>query len=301
MATVRRRLPSLTELTAFECAARHGSFTRAAEELNLTQGAVSRQIRSLEETIGIDLFVRVRRSVVVTDAGRLYLSEVRRILADVEMAAERVAAFGAEHVVNLAVLPTFATRWLIPRMPRFVERHPGVTVNFLVRLEPFSFDTEPFDAAIHFGDGTWPGATAHFLCRERIVAVASPETIARDRLASPADVPRATLLHQTTRPNAWADWFDQQGVDAGPALKGPRLEQFGMIAEAAIAGLGVALVPRFLVEAELATGRLVVLDAKPIESRSAYWFIIPDRRLGEPLVGALSGWIAAEARGSRPE
>lgn len=295
----RRHLPSLMELVAFERAASHGSFTRAAEELSLTQGAVSRQIRSLEETLGISLFVRVRRSVVLTDAGRLYLNDVGRILRDLQAATERASAFGAKDVISLAVLPTFATRWLMPRIPGFVAGHPGVTIHFMVRLEPFSFDEEPCDAAIHFGDGAWPGARTFRLCNEQIVAVGSPALLERERLRRPADVLRATLLHQITRPDAWSDWLHRQGVEAQGALRGPRLEQFGMIAEAAIAGLGIALVPRFLVEPELADGRLALIEAPPVESRSAYWFVVPERKLDDPLIRAFGAWIAGETAYAR--
>lgn len=295
----RRHLPSLTELIAFECCARHNSFTRAAEELTLTQGAISRQIRSLEETIGADLFVRVRRSVVLTDAGRVYLTEVRRILAELSAVTERVAVFGAQHVINLAVLPTFATRWLMPRLPTFLAQHTGVTVNFFVRLAPFSFDAEPFDGAIHFGDGSWPGASAHYLCKEEIVPVASPEAADRFRITCPAEVARATLLHQTTRPDAWPEWFMAQGLPPSTGFKGPRFEQFGMIVEAALAGLGVALMPRFLVQAELASGRLIALDSRPVVSRNAYWFVIPERKAADPLVAAFLTWIVQETARSR--
>jgi LysR family glycine cleavage system transcriptional activator len=295
----RRHLPSLAELIAFECCARHNSFTRAAEELTLTQGAISRQIRSLEETIGADLFVRVRRSVVLTDAGRVYLTEIRRILAELSAVTERVAVFGAQHVINLAVLPTFATRWLMSRLPEFLAQHPGVTVNFFVRLAPFSFDAEPFDAAIHFGDGAWPGASAHYLCKEEIVPVASPEAAARFRITCPAEVARATLLHQTTRPDAWPEWFIAQGLPPSSGFRGPRFEQFGMIVEAALAGLGVALMPRFLVQAELASGRLIALDSRPVVSRNAYWFVIPERKAADPLVAAFLTWIVQETARSR--
>ncbi|MFN8701091.1 MAG: LysR substrate-binding domain-containing protein [Rhodospirillales bacterium] len=253
----------------------------------------------MEDALGAQLFVRIRRSVVLTDAGRLYLSDIRAILENLNIAADRVASFGAEHVLNLAVLPTMATRWLLPRIPDFCAKYPGAVLNFTSKVEPFSFDSEPFDAAVHFGDDKWPGARARFLCKEEIVAVASSATIARDRVKTPRDVLRTTLLHQTTRPNAWGDWLRCQGIETDTRLKGPRFDQFGMIAEAAVAGLGIALVPRFLVASELSNGRLVELDAKLIESDAAYWFVIPERKIGEPLVTAFSEWIADQAQSTR--
>lgn len=295
----RAQLPSLSELIAFELAARHGSFTRAAEDLNLTQGAVSRQIAALEDTLGLALFERVRRSVRLTDAGRMYLVDVERILGQLADATERVASFGAANVLNLAVLPTFATRWLMPRLPRFLAMASDVTVNCLVRLEPFDFEIEPFDAAIHFGSGEWSGAQAHFLCRETIVLVASPDLAARIDLRSPTDVIRATRLHQTTRPDAWRDWFAAQGMAEPADRKGPRIEQFGMIVEAAIAGVGAALVPSFLVREELAAGRLFAIASAPIESRLAYWLVVPERKRDNPLIEQLRLWMESEVTEGR--
>lgn len=294
MLMARRRMPALAELVAFESAARLKSFTRAAEELSLTQGAVSRQIKNLEETVGVRLFERVRRTVVLTDAGALFLADVRKVLDGLGEASERAVGLGAEHVLNLAVLPTFATRWLMPRIPRFLDEHPGVTVNFLVRLEPFSFDDQPFDAAIHFGDGVWPGAITHYLCREEIVAVASPELARRAGLRGPADLGKATLLHQTTRPHAWAEWFAAQGVEHPASHKGPRLEQFGMIVEAAMAGVGMALVPKFLALTEIGQGRLAVINATAFESSKAYWLAVPERKRSDAMVAAFLDWLKRE-------
>ena len=294
MTLMRSRTPSLSELQAFECAARLGSFTRAAEELRLTQGAVSRQIRSLEDTLGTAVFERTRRQVLLTEVGRVYLAEVRKALVTLERAGERVSLYGADSVLNLAVLPTFATRWLIPRLPRFLAGQAGLTINLAVRLEPFPFDRDPFDAAIHFGDPPWTGADLQFLCRERLVAVASPELAQRLALGSPATLERAVLLHQTTRPRAWRDWFAHQHATHPGAERGPRMDQFAMITEAAVAGLGAALLPRFLIEEELTAGRLLELPAMPFESRQAYWLAIPEHKQGEPLVQALRDWLVAE-------
>jgi LysR family transcriptional regulator, glycine cleavage system transcriptional activator len=297
----RRSMPSISELAAFECAARHLSFTRAAEELHLTQGAISRQIINLEEALGVRLFQRVRRSIVLTDMGRAYERDVRRILLDLAGSTDRIRAIGSSPSLSLAVLPTFATRWLMPRVSRFIRAHPGVMPHFHVRLVPFDFEVESFDAAIHFGDGVWPGAEAHFLCREQIVVVASPAFIEHHGLMAPEDLIRVTRLHQTTRPDAWAQWFQHQGLVLDEVQRGPRLEQFGMIAEAAVGGLGAALVPRFLVEQELADGRLETLAGLPLASTSAYWLIVPDRKRDDTLVISFRDWLLQEiaARGSR--
>jgi LysR family glycine cleavage system transcriptional activator len=289
----RPLLPSVTALSAFESAARHLSFSRAAAELHLTQGAVSRQIRQLEEMLGLDLFERVNQRVFLTDAGTTYLQDVRALLAGLTEATQRVmASAGGGGVLNLAVLPTFATRWLMPRLPRFLADHPGVTVNFSVRLEPFSFGEQPLDAAIHHGEPTWPGAVCRHLCDEAVIPVAAPAFVGDRSIGAPDDLARVPLLHQSTRPTAWRDWFDANGIDAGPAARGARFDQFGMIAQAAVAGLGVALVPRFLVEDELAAGRLAILFDLPLRSGTAYWYVYPEAKSGSALVRAFGDWLA---------
>jgi LysR family glycine cleavage system transcriptional activator len=288
----RPLLPSIPALSAFESAGRHLSFSRAAGELHLTQGAVSRQIRQLEESLGLDLFERVNQRVFLTDAGRAYLKEVQHILGALSAATQRVmGAAGSAGTLNLAVLPTFATRWLMPRLPGFLEMHPGVTVNFAVRLAPFSFAEDPLDAAIHHGEATWPGAVCEHLCDEAVVPVASP-SLTGDRLIGGADsVAQLPLLHQSTRPTAWRDWFAMAGVDTAGAFAGARFDQFGMIAGAAVAGLGVALMPRFLVEEELRTGRLKILLDQPLRSGTAYWFVYPEAKSGSGLVRSFGDWL----------
>ena len=180
-------LPNVGNLLAFEATARHSSVSRAAEELSLTQSAVSRQIQQLEETLGLSLFSRTRQRVVLTDVGRMYAAQVRQTLADLSDATRQaIALSGTSGVLNLAVLPTFGTRWLIPRIPEFLSRHPDVTVNFGVRLVPFDFSAEPFDAAIHFGQPHWPGAVCELLMREECVPVCSPAYLRRERIADPS-------------------------------------------------------------------------------------------------------------------
>ncbi|WP_181707684.1 transcriptional regulator GcvA [Chthonobacter rhizosphaerae] len=292
----RPLLPSISALTAFESAGRHLSFSRAAAELHLTQGAISRQIRQLEESLGLDLFERVNQRVFLTDDGRRYLKDVQAILADLARATQQVMAdAGAGGVLNLAVLPTFATRWLMPRLPGFLADYPGVTVNFAVRLEPFSFADDALDAAVHHGEATWPGAVCERLCGESVYPVASPAFVERHGVAAPADLADAPLLHQSTRPTAWRDWFERMGVEAPAPYRGARFDQFAMSAEAAVAGLGVALVPRFLVEDELRTGRLSVLFDEPLTSGTAYWFVYPEAKAGSGLVRAFGDWLKREA------
>jgi LysR family glycine cleavage system transcriptional activator len=298
MAMFRRGfLPPIGSLVAFECAARHESFSRAAEELALTQSAVSRQIRALEEIVGVALFERVRQRVVLSEAGRAYLADVRRSLGDLGDATHRVMGFaGTRGVLDLAVLPTFGTRWLVPRLPRFLAAHPGVTVDLAARIEPFDFAAEPFDAAIHVGQPVWAGGVLEHLMDEEVVPVGRPDWLASRGLSTPADLAGLPLLHQSTRPSAWADWFASVGVTTDAAWRGPRFDQFSMVAEAAACGMGAALVPRFLIEEELASGRLTQLFPEPLATRSAYYVVHPASKGRSALLRAFEEWIVAEAK-----
>ncbi|WP_041376383.1 LysR substrate-binding domain-containing protein [Polymorphum gilvum] len=296
----RAFLPPAEALLAFESAARHASFTRAAEELHLTQGAVSKQVRQLEERLGVELFRRVRQRIVLTDAGRLYLHEVRGALAQISDATRQVMSFaGSADVLNLAVLPTFGTRWLAPRLAEFLRRYPSAGLNLSVRLRPFDFDAEPFDGAIHHGDPVWAGAIAEPLFPEDSIVVASRAFRDRHSIRAPADLLRVPRLQLATRPLAWRQWFEAAGVDTEAAYQGQRFDQFGMIAEAAAHHLGAALMPRLFVEEELAAGKLVRLFDTSLTGRSAYHFVYPERRTLRPVVATFRAWLLEEARAAR--
>ena len=289
-------LPAAAGLLAFEAAARHTSISRAAAELHLTQSAVSRRIRQLETQLGVALFHRVRQRVVLTDAGRIYAVEVRIALQQFSAATQKVMALsGGGALLNLAVLPTLATRWLIPRLGDFAARCPEVTVNFAARAEPFDFAQEPFDAAIHFGAPHWAGATCEYLMHEEVVPVCSPAYRLRHGIREVADLASAVLLQQSTRPTQWAAWFDQVGGDFAHAMRGPRFEQFAMIAQAAVSGLGAALLPSFLVEAEIAAGTLVRLFPQSLHSADAYYLVYPKARAQTPVLLAFRDWILAQS------
>lgn len=291
----RRLLPSLSELIAFESAARLGSFTQAAKELSLTQGAISRQIANLETTLGLQLFSRIRRSTVLTDVGRFYLSEVSEALRDLVGSGVRARGFGASASLSLAVLPTFATHWLIPRLPGLLAHPSKMSLNLRTRLEPFDFKLEPFDAAIYFGSGAWPGTAVDLICPEDIVAVASPALLRRMNIRQPGDLARAPLLHQLTRPLAWPDWFERFGVRRANMDAGQSFDQFSMIAAAAVAGIGVALLPSLFIKTELEAGLLAAVPGGLYRSQHAYWLVVPEHKSGSPLVEKFRAWVKNEA------
>lgn len=290
-------LPSISDLLAFEAAARHASFTRAAAELNLTQSAISRNIRVLEEAMGVPLFKRVRKRVVLTAAGAVYMQDAQRILSDLRDATHRAMTFAdLSTVLNIAVLPTFASRWLVPRLPGFIRKHPDVTINFSARLQPFNFSTEQFDAAIHYGKPAWPGAVTHHLVDENMVVVASRDYVEEHDLRHPEDLARATLLHLTTRPMAWADWLQVVGIEDAIGLRGPRYEQFSMLSQAAAAGLGVALLPELLIEEELALQRLIRPFSIDFVSPNSYYWIVPEEKGASGVLQHLTQWLVNSAR-----
>lgn len=292
---MRRKIPSTAALVAFEASARHQSFTRAADELALTQGAVCRQIASLETFLGVELFRRSRRGVVLTEAGTAYSRKVAAQLDAVER--DTLALMGAQGAmsIELAVVPTFGTQWLLPRLKVFQQLHPEVTVHLTNRTRPFLFADTGFDAAIYFGDGDWSGTEAHFLMHEHLMPVCSPALL-DGQPASPERITELPLLQQTTRPYAWRQWFNAQGLNVARDMTGPRLELFSMLAQAACHEMGVALIPPFLIQRELAEASLVVaLDAPVPDNGRAYYLIVPERKVESAALTAFRDWLVSEA------
>jgi DNA-binding transcriptional LysR family regulator len=294
---MRRKIPSTAALVAFESAARHQSFTRAADELALTQSAVCRQIAGLEEFLGIELFRRSRRGVKLTEAGLAYSRKVAAQLDAVER--DTLAAMGRQGAVaiELAVVPTFATQWLVPRLKAFQQLHPEVTVHLTNRTRPFLFADTSFDAAIYFGDGEWSGTEAHYLMPEEPLPVCSPELLAGRMALGAAELAELPLLQQSTRPYAWRQWFAAQGLSVPHDLGGPRYELFSMLAQAAAHGMGVALIPPFLIQRELADGRLVPAHPAALHSSDrAYYLMIPERKAESAALRAFRDWLLQAAR-----
>ena len=297
---MRRKIPGTDLLIAFETAARHQSFTRAAEELSLTQSAVCRQILALEDTLGVQLFNRIKKRVTLSEAGLLYARQVRENLKRIEHDTLSLMAHrGMGGVVELAVIPTFATRWLIPRLADFHAQHPGVTLDLTTRAEPFLFNDTPFDAAIHFGDPVWPGAITEYLFGEKIVPVCSPGLVGEQLPVAPATLEKLPLLHQSSRPDAWRQWFELAGMSNVNAMGGSRYELFSMLVEAAKAGLGVALVPRFFVLKEVAAGELVIPCTQILQNPRSYYLVYPEDRTESAPLQIFCEWLRDQAQAYR--
>ncbi len=287
----RRFLPSLSLLIAFEAVVRHGSISAAARELHLTQGAVSRLVQNLEAQLGAPLFLRQRRRLIPTEAARSYARDVGRALDMIQRASTTVVANPQGGTLTLAVLPTFATRWLAPRMTRFLQAHPGISINLATRTQRFGFDTELFDAVIYFGGPDWPGARHLKLFDERLTACAAPGLMAR--IAGPGDLAGLPLLRLESRPSAWPVWFAAQGL-APPPGSGMVMDQFSMMIQAAISGLGVALLPEYLAAAEIAEGRLHPVGTRAVPGTGAYWLAWPAEKDHLPPLAALRDWLAGQ-------
>lgn len=272
---MRHGIPNLGALQAFEATARLGSFSRAAEELALTHSAVYRQVTGLEARLGVQLLTRVRRRVALTPAGIEYAARVRHHLEQLEKDTFGLISRSAlGRSLHIAVLPTLATTWLVPRLADFQRRHTDITVSLSVRTLPFQFADHPFDAAIYHATQLWPQTAGTKLFDEReMVPVCLPELVQ----AFSQDTRETCLhLHMSSRPDAWRRWYQEQGLEYSPAIHaGPRYELFSMTLAAVNAGMGVALCPRFLVQEDLQAGRLVVPHPGVLPVGEAYFFSYP--------------------------
>lgn len=297
---MRRKLPSTQTLACFEAAARHRSLTRAAQELALTQGAVSRQLAQLEEFLGVKLFRRAQHGIALTPAGEDYARNVSLRLDALERdALDLMGRQGQGESVSLAAVPTFATRWLLPRLAQLAREQPGLNVHIAARTRPFLFAENEFDGAIYAGTPQqleqWAGTHATLLLQEEVIPVCSPALLKGRQSATPRVLAQLPLLQQSTRPDAWRDWFTAQGVEAPKAMAGPRYELFSMQVAAASCGMGVALLPTLLIQAELAARTLVPACERGAMTRRAYYLVQPEQP-ERAAVAAFRQWLLKQVR-----
>lgn len=293
MTVPRRFLPATSLLRAFEASARHGSFTLAASELHLTQSAISRQIRALEEILGAELFQREKQRVMLTLAGSVYAREVRASLDRISTATLNFRANPVGGSLHLSVPPLFGARWLAPRLSGFLASYPEYIVNLCTRSTPFDFEKESVDAAIDFGVPKWPGIRLALLMTEVAVPVCSPALKDQLRFEAASDLIAAPLLHLAGRPDAWERWFAAHAVTAGE-VHGMLVDQFAFAISAATANLGVALLPKFLIARELTSGELVMALDAPVRSAERYYLASPPALDGYPPLDAFRGWLLNE-------
>lgn len=286
----RRFLPSTSLLLALEAVVSRGSVTAAASELNLTQSTVSRLILTLEEQLDRKLFARERRRLIPSSAVLTYQREVSRALNIIQQASMALVANPEGGTLALAVPPTFAARWLGLRLGRFVNENPGILVNVATRVGRIDFDREVFDAVIYCGMDNWEGVNYLKLFDEKVTACGSPSFVEKHRLERLEDLERVPMLQLDSLPNAWADWFRGQGAKP-VATTGMLMDQFSIMIQAAIAGLGIALLPDYLAQSEISEGRLVPVFEQAVPLREAYWLVWPKRKENDVPLRVFRSWL----------
>jgi LysR family glycine cleavage system transcriptional activator len=286
----KRFLPPMTALRALESFERTGSVTETGHELGVSQSAVSRQLKVIEEYLGTTLFIRDKKSISLTPAALDYCAQIRSALDKIGTASLRLKANPDGGQLNIAMLPAFGVRWLAPKLPDFVARHPEVTVNLSTRLRPFDFHADPFHGAIHFGERDWPDVCFQELMQEFVVPVASPKLAETMRGKPLSEVFSLPLLHLDTRPDAWEKWARAVGYDLhGPV--GMLFDQFASMIQAALHGMGAALVPTYLIEREVEELRLVPLWPESKISIGSYYFVWPKEEQGYQPRDLFVSWL----------
>jgi LysR family transcriptional regulator, glycine cleavage system transcriptional activator len=295
-----RSLPPLNPLKTFEAAARHLSFTRAAEELFVTAAAVSHQIKTLEESLGVQLFARQAKSLVLTDAGSSYLPGIQRAFKQMAEATHQLHLRGNPTTLRINIPPTFAVKWLIPRMDRFMKEHPEIDLKVSTSAKQVDFDREDFDLAVRYGRGVYPGLHAELCLPVEVFPVCSPALLdGAHPLREPADLKHHTLLHDdsvytdVSNPD-WAMWLEHAGVSGVDAKRGPSFWPSYLVINAAIDGLGVALAKKNWVEQDLAQGRLVRPFDVSLPVEFSYYLVYPERRAEDPLIAIFVHWVRSE-------
>jgi LysR family transcriptional regulator, glycine cleavage system transcriptional activator len=302
---MRRQIPPMQSLLCFTTAARHLSYTHTAQELFMSQSAVSRQIQHLESFLDLQLFNRTRHGVELTQAGQHYYQSIMPHLEGLERASLDMKSHkGLGGILKIGVVPTFATRWLLPKLHFFNQLHPEITIHLETSTKPFLFHENIFDAAIYAGTTSqiehWPGTQTHYLMPEDVIAVCSPALIQQhfpelkpheQRLnLTPEQLAQLPLLQQTTRPSIWHEWLQGAGIPHPNPYDGQRHELFSMLAVAATHNMGLALIPQMLIETELKTGSLVIASTYQLQGSRSYYLVQSDQEIS-PLLPKFVDWL----------
>ncbi|MFZ4832492.1 LysR substrate-binding domain-containing protein [Rouxiella sp. Mn2063] len=295
---MRRKIPSSRSLQAFEAAARHGNFARAAEELSLTEGAISRQIARLEALLACKLFDRTCSRVQLNPIGARYAHHVRETLERLDRDTQYIKGMPqGSKSLEIAALPTFASRWLIPRLGSFSRRHPDITLNIAAKTDPFILTGSGFDAAVHFEHPAWAGMRMHFLFEERLVPVCHPALLTgeKDIATQLNGLPR---IHRRQNPEAWDSYARENGIMLENPAQGVRYDLHEMAIAAALSGQGVALVPHLYVEKELSNGALVAPWSPSAALSKKFCLVKPaETGINETALLAFEQWLHDESGG----
>jgi LysR family transcriptional regulator, glycine cleavage system transcriptional activator len=289
-----RRLPPLNAVKAFEAAARSENFTRAAEELCVTQAAVSQQVKTLEATLGIKLFNRERHRLVITEAGREYLAVVRDAFDRLAVGTSRLIQRQSSGVLTISTSPDFAAKWLVHRLGQYAGAHPEIDLRVSATMQHVDLAREQVDVAVRHGEGDWPELNVVRLCAERLFPVCSPKLAsARNRTMKASDLLKYPLLRLENW-SGWTRWFASAGI-RNPVLHGPILSQASMLIDAAVDGQGIALARTTLAAWDLINGRLIVPIDVSLRTQKTYWIVCPKITASVPKISAFRDWILAEA------
>ncbi|WP_459175931.1 LysR substrate-binding domain-containing protein [Ewingella americana] len=291
---MRRKIPSSTSLQAFDAAARHGNFARAAEELSLTEGAISRQIARLESLLNRRLFDRTGSRVKLNPVGARYAHHIRETLERLERDTQYIMGMPeGSKSLDIAVLPTFSSRWLIPRLGSFRSMYPDITLNIAARTDPFILTGSGFDAVIHFEHPAWAGMRMHFLFQEKLVPVCHPALLTDKNVDDQLnELPR---IHRRQNPEAWHNYAQESGIILNNPAQGVRYDLHEMAIAAALAGQGVAMVPRMYVEKELSSGALVAPWPESECLSKKFCLVKPvETGINEPALQDFERWLLAE-------
>jgi LysR family glycine cleavage system transcriptional activator len=297
---VRRRLPPLNALRAFEAAARHLNFSRAADELAVTPGAVSQQIQNLEDYVGAALFKRTPKGLLLTDAAQTALPALREAFDRLAEAASLLTAAVDGRRLTITAPPSFAAKWLVPRLGAFERIHPQVDVWLSAGIELVDLTAGEVDLAIRYGGGRYPGLEVRRIVSEQVIPVISPALLSENPLETPEDLAKHTLLHDGS-PDLddscpdWAMWLAARGLRGVDGQRGPRFNQSSLVIEAAANGRGVALAKRTLAQSDIESGRLVAPLQITTDVDFAYYLVHPKAKGRLPQVKAFTQWIEAEA------
>ena len=286
-----RTYPSTMSLRCFEASARFLSFTKAAQVLHMTQSAVSKQVAHLEDSLNTLLFERSLKSLNLTPAGKLFLSQTQYILSQIEMSVLNMLAHGSEaETLNISVHPTLCARWLIPLLKGFSKLNPHIHLDIQEQISSREIENHQTDVAFLYGDGVWRDMTSIKLFEEYSIAVCSPDLL-NEPFSCLEEFQGHVLLQSRSRPRAWDKYFQLQDFVNEQPFIGPRFDTFYSCIHAAMTGCGIALIPKFLVEKELSTGELIQAWPYEMSSSQAYYMTYPTSMAKTPKVACISQWV----------
>jgi len=288
---LKRRLPPLNPLRAFEAAARHMSFTRAAAEMNVTQGAISRQVRALEDFLGFELFERTPKGVEVTENGRIYVNALTEAFEQIARATDEIVTARTHTVLTIRGYTTFLVRWLMPLLPEFQVKYPNIEVRLVSGSDTVNFERDNIDIGIRYGLGRWKGLESDLLFFDALLPVCSPKLLDATKLQHPRDLARATLLHLNLRRDDWPDWLAAAGQENLEPANSLYLEDLGIVYQCAVAGLGVAIGQLAYVRDDLMSSRLVAPFDLVLTRPKGYFLVCPKDRIDVTKIMTFRNWL----------